>query len=58
MKTRNTPTLDKIIPKFGYVRGNVHVISFKANTMKSNGTLDELILLGQWATNHKNQIKE
>ena len=32
------PTLDKIYPKKGYVRGNVAVISFRANQMKSDIT--------------------
>ena len=36
--TRNdaTPTLDKLNPSKGYVKGNVHVISWKANRLKSN----------------------
>ena len=32
------PTLDKIYPKKGYVKGNVAVISFRANQMKSDIT--------------------
>lgn len=38
----NSPSLDKIIPKNGYVKGNVIVISMKANIMKSNATIEEL----------------
>jgi len=36
--TRNdsTPTLDKIYPNKGYVKGNVKVISWKANRIKNN----------------------
>jgi len=30
------PTLDKIIPKKGYVKGNIAVISFRANAIKSD----------------------
>ena len=30
------PTLDKIIPKKGYVKGNIAVISFRANQIKSD----------------------
>jgi len=37
-----SPTLDRIKPRKGYVRGNVIVISHKANMMKSTGTADEL----------------
>ena len=35
-------TIDKVIPELGYVFGNVFVISWKANKLKSNMTLDEL----------------
>lgn len=44
-----TPSLDRIIPELGYVKGNVVVISNKANRMKSNGTLEECVKLGAWA---------
>jgi hypothetical protein len=32
----STPTLDKIIPNNGYTKGNVKVISWKANRLKSD----------------------
>ena len=38
----NSPSLDRIRPEKGYVKGNVWVISNKANTMKSNATVEEL----------------
>lgn len=38
----NSPTLDRIIPELGYVKGNVKVISYKANRIKNNGTLADL----------------
>ena len=40
-----SPSLDKIIPKLGYVPGNVWVISQRANQLKNNATLSELRLL-------------
>lgn len=42
-KTRDqSPSLDKIIPSLGYVKGNVVIISLKANRMKNNGSIEEL----------------
>jgi len=38
----NSPTLDRINPNKGYVKGNIHVISHKANTIKSDASLSEL----------------
>jgi|SRR5579859_5946110 len=37
-----SPSLDRIIPAKGYVRGNVRVISHRANTIKNDATLREL----------------
>lgn len=39
---RTRPELDRIIPKLGYVKGNVCVISGRANRIKYNATVDEL----------------
>ncbi len=36
-----SPSLDRIKPQLGYVRGNVLVISNRANHLKSNGTISE-----------------
>jgi hypothetical protein len=38
---RNSPSLDRIKPARGYVKGNIRVISYKANSMKSDSTLKE-----------------
>lgn len=38
----NSPTLDRIDNSKGYVSGNVQIISFRANTIKNNATIDEL----------------
>lgn len=32
------PSLDRIVPALGYVRGNVVVVSFLANRIKTNAT--------------------
>lgn len=41
IKTDNSPSLDRLIPELGYVKGNVRVISLRANQIKSNGTIEE-----------------
>lgn len=38
----NSPSIDKIIPKLGYIKGNIMIISMKANIMKSNASIEEL----------------
>lgn len=38
----DSPSIDRMIPERGYVRGNVRVISHKANRLKSNASLHEL----------------
>src|SRR5690606_2185566 len=37
-----SPSLDRIDPTLGYVQGNVAVISWRANRLKSDATVDEL----------------
>ena len=44
----NSPSIDKIIPELGYVKGNVQIISYKANCMKSNATREELLKFAKW----------
>jgi hypothetical protein len=40
-----SPSLDRIDPSRGYVKGNVWIISHKANSIKSNATHEELKLV-------------
>jgi hypothetical protein len=41
----NSPSLDRIDPTKGYVKGNVWIISHRANTIKSNASHEELKLV-------------
>lgn len=43
-----SPTLDRILPELGYVPGNVVVISYRANRIKNDASLDELRALVAW----------
>ena len=36
-----SPSLDRVLPELGYVKEYVCVISFRANTLKNDGTLEE-----------------
>lgn len=38
----NSPSLDRMIPYLGYVKGNVKVISMKANRIKTDATSTEI----------------
>ena len=51
-RSAGSPSLDRILPELGYVPGNVWVISYRANQIKNDATLDELrsIVAGLEAT--------
>jgi hypothetical protein len=44
----SSPSLDRIDPSLGYVRGNVVVISHRANTIKNDATIEELSAVLRW----------
>jgi hypothetical protein len=46
----NSASLDRIIPSHGYVPGNIAVISYKANRMKSDSSVEEFMSLARWIT--------
>lgn len=46
----NAPSIDRINPELGYVKGNIWVISNKANMMKSNATKQELLAFAHWVS--------
>lgn len=45
---RSTPSVDRFIPKKGYVKGNIEVISMRANTLKSDGSFEEIEAVYRW----------
>jgi hypothetical protein len=44
----NSPSLDRIDSRLGYVKGNVVVISWKANNIKGDSTLAEIDSVIRW----------
>lgn len=51
--TNQTPSLDRVIPEKGYVKGNVRVISMRANRLKNNATVEELEKVVEYMKNHQ-----
>ncbi len=46
---RSSPTLDRIIPALGYVKGNVCVISWRANDLRRDASVEELEAVARYA---------
>jgi hypothetical protein len=45
--TRYSPSIDRIYPNKGYIKGNIAVISALANSMKANATPQELLIFAK-----------
>lgn len=43
-----TPSIDRVDATCGYVKGNIAIISNKANRLKNNATADELRTVAAW----------
>lgn len=41
----DSPSIDRIIPELGYIKGNIRIISNRANLLKNNATIAELELI-------------
>lgn len=49
-------SIDRINPSFGYVDGNVRIISYRANCLKNDSNKEELGLIVGWLKNAPNTI--
>jgi hypothetical protein len=46
--SENVASFDQIVPRAGYVAGNVRIISRLANTMLNSATREQRIALARW----------
>jgi hypothetical protein len=44
----NSPSIDRIDNTKGYTKNNIIVVSYRANILKKDATLDELIMIGKF----------
>jgi hypothetical protein len=54
----NCPTLDRILPHKGYVIGNVAFLSYRANRIKDNASMEEMYKIADWIWEQINAIKK
>lgn len=48
----HTPSMDRVDNAKGYIKGNVRIISVKANTKKNSSSLEELKLIVKYMEDH------
>lgn len=51
-RTPNSPSVDRVNNSLGYVKGNIKVISSRANALKNDGTIDEFEKIIQYMEQH------
>jgi hypothetical protein len=44
----DSPSVDRIVPELGYVKGNIVIVSYRANLIKTNATVSELIKVAEF----------
>lgn len=44
----NAASVDRLIPELGYVKGNINIVSFRANRLKGNATSEEIFKIAHW----------
>jgi hypothetical protein len=54
LKTDNSPTVDRIRNDQGYVPGNIRIVSHRANRLKADANIAELIDIILYMVKHEN----
>lgn len=44
----DSPSVDRIIPEKGYVKGNIIIVSYRANMLKGDASLEEIVALSDF----------
>jgi hypothetical protein len=52
----NSPSLDRVIPEYGYVQGNMVFISHLANKIKQDATEKELYAVADWLHDKRKEV--
>lgn len=47
-RAQDSPSVDRIIPELGYVKGNIQIISMRANVMKNDASPEQLRRFADW----------
>ena len=51
----SSPTVDRIDPSKGYTKDNIHVISKRANGLKSDASMEEMKKICAWVNRYMNE---
>jgi len=55
--SNHSPSLDRIIPELGYIKGNVQIVCNLANKIMSNATPDQIIMVGEYFKNITKELE-